>query len=106
MQITMTQSNGRSAVKIRGNLRISGVASAKMALVDAFNTSNGVELDLCDIGSCDTAGVQVLLMARASARASGREFLIRATSVSFEAALLQAGISLESLGFAPEVSRQ
>ena len=97
MKVTTTQNDGRSTVKIQGNLLISTVGGLKAPLLAALDTGKAIELDLSAVGGCDTAGVQVLLMARASARGKGTAFSISATSASFESASLQSGVVLEDL---------
>ena len=106
MKIATTQKDGRPVVKIEGNLRVSGVAAVKVALLAALNAGNGIELDLANLTSCDTAGIQVLLMARTSARVAGKVFLVSAASADFKTALSHAGVAIESLAYSPETAGQ
>ena len=51
---------------------LASVADAKPELVAALAAGGNIALDLSELGECDTAGIQLLLMACASARAKGR----------------------------------
>jgi len=92
MNITTTSLNGKSIVKIEGDLTINFVAAAKADLVAGLATEGDILLDLSEVGECDTAGVQLLLMASASARSKGKRFATFAQSASFEAAAQRIGI--------------
>ena len=72
MQINVTRDGWQAVARIEGDLRLAGVADAKPALVAALAAGGDVQLDLSALGDCDTAGVQLLLMAGASARAKGK----------------------------------
>ena len=97
MKVTTTQHDGRSTVNIQGDLLISTVGGLKAPLLAALGTGKAVELDLSAVRGCDTAGVQLLLMVRASARAKGTAFAIGATSASVQSASLQSGVVFEDL---------
>jgi anti-sigma B factor antagonist len=101
MQIKVTQTDGRSVVAIAGDLRIGSVADAKPDLVAVLATGNAIQLDLTGLGECDTAGVQVLLMACASARAKDQAFAITGHTAALRTALDRAGIPVECLEFQP-----
>ena len=92
MKITTSHVDGTSTIKISGDLVISGVAEAKPAIIAAMADAREIQLDLADIGDCDTAGIQLLLMARTSARAQGRPVTATIQSASFRAALQRLGI--------------
>ena len=95
MKITNTQMDGKSVVKIEGDLRIGSVADAKAELVAILAANNDIQLDLSDIGQCDTAGIQLLLMTRASAGAAGNALITIGDTPAFRAALARLGIAAE-----------
>lgn len=93
MTITTTQADGITTLKVEGDLLIGGVADAKSAIIAALAAGGDIHLDLSEIGNSDTAGLQLLLMARASARTQGKRFETTSSSpTSFRAAVERAGI--------------
>ena len=97
MKITTTEKKGRTIVRMQGDLRISAVAGLKTPLLAALDASKSIGLDLGGIKSCDPAGIQLLLMACASARARAIAVSIESASTAFETALSQCGVSADSL---------
>jgi anti-anti-sigma regulatory factor len=97
MQIKVTQTDGRSVVMIAGDLRIGSVANAKPDLVAVLAIGTAIQLDLAKLGECDTAGLQLLLMACASARAKGQGFATIGHTDAFRTALDRAGIPVQCL---------
>ena len=75
MEITTTQTDGTTILGISGDLRIATVADAKLQLVAALAACDEIQVDLSEVGQCDTAGIQLLLMACASARAKGKRWM-------------------------------
>ena len=94
MQITTTQTEGRRASPSSGDLRIATVADAKPELVAALAACDTMLIDLSDLGQIDTAGIQLLLMVRAGARAKGKGFALVGQTDSFRAALDRIGIPI------------
>ncbi len=92
MDITTTQTDDTSIVKIEGDLLISGVAQAKQKIVAAFAAGDNVLLDLSNLRECDTAGIQLLLMARASARSQNKNMRLTAESKSVQSTLERVGL--------------
>jgi anti-sigma B factor antagonist len=99
MRIEVTQADGRSVLRIAGDLRIGCVADAKPELVAALATGSEIELDLSALGECDTAGIQLLLMACTSARVNGRRCVTIGHTAAFRAALDRIGIQAEYFEF-------
>jgi anti-sigma B factor antagonist len=68
------------SLSLAGELTIQTAAEEKVALLAFLETTAGahadVELDLADVTELDTAGVQLLLMARREARAQGRNLTL------------------------------
>ena len=92
MKITTSRIGGTSTIKIQGDLVISGVAQAKPEIVAAMADATEIELDLGEVDDCDTAGLQLLLMARASANALGKRLATTARSAPFREAMERTGI--------------
>jgi anti-anti-sigma regulatory factor len=92
MTITTSQTDGMTILKVGGDLLIGNVTESKPAIVAALAMSGDLRLDLSEIGECDTAGMQLLLMARASARAQGKRFFTTALTSSFQAIVARIGI--------------
>lgn len=62
----------QSRLAIVGELTIQNAAATRDRLLSAIAASDEIELDLAEVSEIDSAGVQVLLAARASAAASGK----------------------------------
>jgi len=92
MKITTRRTDNGSTIKIEGDLVIASVAEAKPEIVAALAGARDIRLDLSAIDDCDTAGVQLLLMARASARLQGKRLATIARSASFAEAVERIGI--------------
>ena len=101
MQIKVAQTDGTSVVTIAGDLRIGCVADAKPDLVAVLAIGTAIQLDLAKLGECDTAGLQLLLMACASARAKRQGFATIGHTAAFRAALERIGIPMACLEFQP-----
>jgi len=97
MQIKVAQTDGTSVVTIAGDLRIGCVADAKPDLVAVLATGTAIQLDLTNLGECDTAGLQLLLMACASARAKNQGFATIGHTAALRTALDRAGIPVQWL---------
>jgi anti-anti-sigma regulatory factor len=93
MQIDVTPVDGGSIVKVQGELRIASVADAKPQLVAMLAADGQVWLDLSELGECDTAGIQLLLMTCASARAKGRRCVTIGRTTMLCATLDRIGIT-------------
>jgi anti-sigma B factor antagonist len=95
MRITVTEADGMSVVRFEGDLRIASVADAKPELVAVLASRGGIQFDLSALGECDTAGIQLLLMACTSARAKGKRCITLSHTAAFRTALDRVGIPVE-----------
>jgi anti-anti-sigma factor len=95
MKISTQRTDGKSVIRIEGDLLIGGVAEAKSDLAASMDGAPDILLDLGGLEDCDTAGLQLLLMARASARTQGKTFAVTARSTAFEAIVRRLGIADE-----------
>jgi anti-anti-sigma regulatory factor len=97
MEIVSSGTDGDEVHRLVGSLRLAGVAAAAAALLALLAQGRALRLDLAAIDECDTAGVQLLLMARASARARGTRFAAVGHSAALHAALARVGIAAAEL---------
>lgn len=61
---TQTLTDGASRLIVDGNMTIYNAQEVKRQLVTAVRSSAVLELDLSHVGEMDTAGVQLLIMAK------------------------------------------
>lgn len=102
MKITTTPFDGKSVIKVEGDLQISFVAAAKPDFLAVLDTEGDLLFDLSDVGECDTAGVQLLLMVLKSAKAKGNRRVTFSHSASFQAAADRIGIPAECFEYEKE----
>nr|MBP9652995.1 STAS domain-containing protein [Rhodocyclaceae bacterium] len=72
MEIGMHNSNGRCAMALGGELTIYAAAELKERLVGAVDDSGEMEIDLSNVSDIDSAGLQVLVLAKRHALAAGK----------------------------------
>ncbi|MBI5911058.1 MAG: STAS domain-containing protein [Betaproteobacteria bacterium] len=80
----MTNANsgagGTSLLRIEGEMTIYRALELKQALLDRLKDSAAVEIDLAGVTEFDTAGVQLLLLAKKAAQVRQRELRLVAQS--------------------------
>jgi len=74
MHCDREQVNGRERLRLQGECNIYSAGDLRAALLAAMQVSPELELDLSGVTEVDTAGLQVLMAAKASARTAGRPF--------------------------------
>ncbi len=99
MKITTTQARGQTVIRLEGDLLIRSVAEVKPEILAALSLEGDILLDLREVGECDTAGIQLFLMARASVVAQGRRLAISVCSVAFQRTAERVGIPLGCFEF-------
>jgi anti-anti-sigma factor len=67
-------------MKIEGNMDIYSVSDIKSGLSKGFMSSSGIEIDMSEVSEIDTAGFQLLVLARREAGRTGKSFRIVAMS--------------------------
>ena len=67
------QSDDVTRIAIDGEMTIYRAADLKLLLLDALRKTRVLEVDLSGITELDTAGLQVLMLAKQTALADGRE---------------------------------
>lgn len=85
MAISVTTGKGRGKhkscnVTIAGSMTIYDAAAYKKALLDALATANEMEIDLVGVTEMDTAGVQLLVLAKREALKFGKALRLAAHS--------------------------
>jgi len=73
MEINAQNNNGRCAVVLGGELTIYVAAELKAGLVDAVGACAETEINLAAVSDIDTAGLQVLVLAKREAAAAGND---------------------------------
>jgi anti-anti-sigma regulatory factor len=66
-------------------------------IVEAYRTSDTVELDLSNINSCDTAGIQMLYSLKKSSIRDGKNIIIKHISGAVEDAMNRMCVSLNTI---------
>ncbi len=72
--------DGVSSLSIEGEMSIYRASELKQLLLDSLRQSTVLEIDLSGVSELDTAGVQLLLMAKREAQAGQRELRLTAHS--------------------------
>lgn len=80
IEITHTHEGTTHRLHLRGDMTIYTAASVKPALLDALTACRQLDLNLADISELDTAGTQLLLLAKREAEKAGKA--VRLTRVS------------------------
>ena len=75
-----------AALRIEGELTIYHAAELKQMLLPLPSGNDAIELDLSRVSEIDSAGVQLLLLARREASRAGREWRLGATSPAVDEA--------------------
>ena len=70
-------------------------AALRDELAACFEKYKGLALDLNEVSECDTAGIQLVCSARASAAAADKSFVVSRASSSVSDVFLRAGLNME-----------
>lgn len=76
MEIQQQVCGGKACVSLAGELTIYQAAAAKDRLLAALAEAREVEMDLAGLAEIDTAGLQLLLLAKREATAAGRSLAL------------------------------
>ena len=82
----------KGLVKATGPFTIYEAAALREAMLAAFESPEGLTLDLSGVTECDTAGVQLICAARISSRKTGKPFQVRAVSEAVTQAMEGVGL--------------
>lgn len=73
---TQTTSDGATRLRIDGDLTIYHAAEIKQHLIDGLRAGPVLELDLSHVGEMDTAGFQLLALAKRESKKTGNALRI------------------------------
>jgi anti-anti-sigma regulatory factor len=90
MHVTQDETGVR--LTLTGALEIGGTEQLRRALLDALAAKAALTIDLSGLEACDAAVLQVLIAARKTAAAAGRE--LRITALPPAAAEMSAALGL------------
>lgn len=82
------QKNGRIAgVAVTGEMNIYNALELKAALMKSIDESEAIDLDLSGVSEFDSAGLQLLLLARKVSEHGGKQLRFTAKSASVESVI-------------------
>jgi anti-sigma B factor antagonist len=86
-------------VRLTGELTVHSAAEQKASLLAAIHAADGIELDLSEVAELDTAGLQVLLLAKRESEQLGKvlRLLAPAQAVSDVLAIAHLNSDLEQI---------
>ncbi len=76
IQVETTESGNRTSIKVEGPLTVYESKDLLSRLSEGAGKTNGVSLDVSQVASCDTAGVQVIWSAKRTFADQGKLFEI------------------------------
>jgi anti-sigma B factor antagonist len=82
MEIHVNDSDGRRRLALAGELTIYAAAAVKAPLLAPLADADAIDIDLAGVSEIDTAGVQLLLLARREAEAAGKRLAFAAPSAA------------------------
>lgn len=88
----MATTETRERMVLTGDMNIYNAAELKKSLLQMINTAEHIELDLSQVTELDTAGLQVLVLAKREAVRNQRELKIVAHSAEVQEVLDLCGM--------------
>jgi anti-anti-sigma factor len=82
MTISVETSNGVCHARVAGEMTIYHAAEMKGELLHCFESSSEVEIDLSEVSEIDTAGFQLLILAKRAATSTGKSLRLVAHSAA------------------------
>jgi anti-anti-sigma factor len=95
MNIGDTSQGAAACLAVEGEMTIYRAAELKPALLDAVRTQDAPALDLAGVTEFDSAGAQLLLVARREAARLGKHLELRSTSPAVRDAFTLLGLTSE-----------
>ena len=95
MNIGDTSQGAAACLAVEGEMTIYRAADLKPALLDAVRTQDAPALDLANVTEFDSAGAQLLLVARREAVRLGKRLELRGASPAVRDAFALLGLSPE-----------
>jgi anti-anti-sigma factor len=88
-----------STLRLEGALDVQHAGDLQAMLLGHIGqASGGLTVDLTEVTTCDSAGLQLLCAARKSAHASGHQWRLANPSEPFLRASTEMGLDLQELG--------
>ncbi|MEZ4527249.1 MAG: STAS domain-containing protein [Desulfobacterales bacterium] len=97
MNYTREEKEGSALVRIEGPFTIYEAPALRELFLECFEKYRGLTLDLESVTECDTAGIQILCSARATAEAGEKIFLVDRMSDAVVNALTSGGLTSEKV---------
>ncbi len=91
MEVSIRKNKKRTRATIRGDMTIYTALELKQALLGPVASEQDVDLDLSHVHALDTAGLQLILVAKRELEGSGRKLSIVAPSLEVVEALNACG---------------
>jgi anti-anti-sigma factor len=98
MSIGETRQGAVACLAVEGELTIYRAAELKPALLEAVRTHDAPALDLSAVTEFDSAGLQLLLMARREAAGLGKRVIVAAASPAVRDVFALLGMDLDAIG--------
>lgn len=95
MSIGETRQGAAACLAVEGEMTIYRAAELKPALLDAVRTHGAPVLDLSAVTEFDSAGLQLLMMARREAAALGKRLDVSAASLAVRDVFALLGMDLD-----------
>ena len=83
-------------IQVKDALSIITAAVVHEEIVEAYKSSDIVEIDLTDVTDCDTAGIQLLYSLKKSCMNDGKKLIVKNPSTAVEDALNRMSIPLNT----------
>jgi anti-anti-sigma factor len=93
MNIGETSQGAAACLAVEGEMTIYRAAELHPMLLEAVRTHDAPALDLSDVTEFDSAGMQLLLVARREAQRLGRQLTLRGTSPAVRDAFALLGMT-------------
>lgn len=95
MSIGETSQGAAACLAVEGEMTIYRAAELKPALLDAVRTLDAPALDLTEVTEFDSAGVQLLLVARREAARLGKRLVLQGASPAVRDTFALLGLSFD-----------
>ncbi len=97
MDYTREDKKGCAIIRYKGPFSIYEAPAIRDLLLECFASARGLQLDMEAVTECDTAGIQLLCSARATAEAEGKVFRINRMSEAVVQALTAGGLAPDKI---------
>jgi len=84
MGISVHEDGGVLKISVIGEMTIYNARELKKGLAEHFFSAKDIEIDLTEVGEIDTAGLQLIALARNESMSSGKRFRIASLSAPAE----------------------